>query len=101
MAIRPPGDKQLASVADRYGLALGDGERALFEPFVSGLLGSWTAVEELYARTAPASPTDRSWRVPEPADNPLGAWYVTTSIQETRLRRPVPRQKARVHLRPC
>ena len=82
MALRPPDESDLATVAERYGLDLSSDDVASFAPFATGLLGSWTAVEELYARTAPAPRTDRAWSRPNDADNPLGAWYVTTEIQE-------------------
>ena len=83
MAVRPPDESDLAAVGERYGLGLNDADVASFAPFATGLLGSWTAVEELYARTAPAPRTDRPWSRPDDADNPLGAWYVTTEIQES------------------
>ena len=82
MALRPPDESDLATVAERYGLDLSSDDIASFAPFATGLLGSWTAVEDLYARTAPAPRTDRAWSRPNDADNPLGAWYVTTEIQE-------------------
>jgi amidase len=83
MAFRPPDDSELAAVGERYGLGLSDDDQASFGPFVAGLLGSWPAVEELYARTAPTPRTDRPWTRPDEADNPLGAWYVKTAIQES------------------
>jgi amidase len=83
MAIRPPVESDLAAVAERYGLELGSADMASFLPFASGLLSSWTAVEELYARTAPTPRTDRPWSRPTERDNPLGAWYVLTDIRET------------------
>ena len=83
MALRVPDESDLAAVGERYGLALSDADVASFAPFATGLLGSWRAVEELYARTAPSPRADRPWRRPDPADNPLGAWYVTTEIQES------------------
>ena len=83
MALRVPDESDLAAVGERYGLALSDADVASFAPFATGLLGSWRAVEELYARTAPPPRTDRPWRRPDPADNPLGAWYVTTEIKES------------------
>jgi amidase len=46
------------------------------------VLASYDAVEELYAQTAPHAPAGRTWKRPEPAENPLGAWYVRTAIQE-------------------
>ena len=83
MAMRPPVESDLASVAERYGLELSSADIAAFAPFATGLLGSWTAVEELYALTAPAPRTDRPWSRPAEGDNPLGAWYVTTDIRES------------------
>jgi amidase len=82
MAIGPPDESALAAVGERYGLELSAADVASFVPFATGLLGSWTAVEELYARTVPAPRTDRVWSRPADADNLLGAWYVTTEIQE-------------------
>lgn len=82
MPVRPPDTAALAAAARHYGLQLSDADLSSFAPFVAGLLGSWDAVEELYAETAPEAP-DRAWSRPEPADNPLNAWYVTTSISTT------------------
>jgi amidase len=81
VAIRLPDDNDLRSAAERYRLGLSDADVASFSPFVTGLLGSWDVVEELYAKTAPAAP-DRAWRRPEEAENPLGGWYVTCEIVE-------------------
>src|SRR5918995_5418141 len=82
MALRPPDESDLADVGERYGLDLSTDDVASFAPFATGVLESWTAVEELYARTAPAPRTDREWSRPTDHENPLGAWYVTTEIQE-------------------
>jgi amidase len=76
-----PGPAALEQVSGHYGLGLGPADLASFGPVVGGLLTSWDAVERLYAEDAPQAP-DRPWKRPEPADNPLGAWYVTTSITE-------------------
>ena len=53
-----------------------------FKPMVAGLVSSYDAVEELYAQPAPEAPDGRTWKRPGPAENPLGAWYVQTEIQE-------------------
>ena len=79
MPVQPPDPAELARVSARYGLGLDESDLAEFSPTVAGLLGSWDVVEQLYAATAPVAP-DRPWRRPEPADNPYGAWYVTTEI---------------------
>jgi amidase len=83
VAVPPPGNARLDEIAKQYGLQLSDADVESFSPFVTGLLGSWDAIEELYERSAPQAPGDRSWTRPDDADNPLGAWYVRTEIQET------------------
>jgi amidase len=80
--VQPLDPAALKRIATQYGLDLSDADLASFEPFVTGLLGSWTALEELYARTAPAAPRNRPWHRPDDADNPLGAWYVRTEIAD-------------------
>ena len=82
MPIRPPDDKDLRSISEHYGLGLSDADLSEYAPFVTGLLGSWDALEGLYARTAPPPRDDRKWYRPDDADNPLGAWYVRTEITE-------------------
>jgi amidase len=83
MAVRPPSKDELAAIARHYGMNLTDKDLSSFEPLVAGLLSSYEAVEELYAATAPRPPAGRSWSQPEPAQNPLGAWYVRTEIRDT------------------
>ncbi|MGH8933282.1 MAG: amidase [Egibacteraceae bacterium] len=83
MALRPPGENDLSMTAQQYRLGLSDGDVASFSPLVAGLLRSWDAVEELYARSAPKPRSDRAWSWPGEADNPLGAWYVRTEITES------------------
>jgi Asp-tRNA(Asn)/Glu-tRNA(Gln) amidotransferase A subunit family amidase len=80
MAVRPPGQDDLAAIARGYGMHLSDEDLGLFEPMVAGLLSSYDAVEELYAQTAPQPPANRTWKQPDPAGNPLGAWYVRTEM---------------------
>ena len=83
MTVDPPGAEQLTSLAEGYGLGLTATDVEEFAPFVSGLLTSWDAVEQLYARTAPQPPSDREWSWPAEGENPLGAWYVRTEISES------------------
>src|SRR5690348_13451593 len=82
MAVRPPGKDDLAAIARGYGMHLSDQDLGSFEPLVAGLLSSYDAVEELYAQTAPQPPANRAWKQPDPAENPLGAWYERTEIAE-------------------
>jgi amidase len=71
----------LDQVSRHYGLALSPADVASFGPAVDGLLRSWDAVERLYSEQG-SHPPDRAWKRPAGADNPLGAWYVITSITE-------------------
>jgi amidase len=82
MPVRPPDDKDLRRISEHYELGLSDADLSEYAPFVTGLLGSWDALEELYTRTAPPKRDDRKWHRPDDADNPLGAWYVRTEITE-------------------
>ncbi len=81
MPIQLPDPAEMARVAERYGLRLGDADLASFAPVVEGLLTSWDAVEELYRQSAPSAP-GRPWKRPEGDDNPFNAWYVTTAITD-------------------
>jgi amidase len=81
MPLDPPDRAALRAAADRHGLGLSDTDVESFGPFVHGLLSSWNVVEQLYAESAPVAP-ERAWQRPEDADNPYGAWYVTTDITE-------------------
>lgn len=82
MPLPSPDHDTLTAIAAGYGLGLSAAAVEEFAPAVSGLLGSWDVVEELYAADAPAAP-ERAWSRPDAADNPYNAWYVTTSITET------------------
>lgn len=82
MAVRPPSKGELAAIARHYGMHLSEEDLRSFEPLVAGVMSSYAAVEELYARIAARPPAGRAWKRPEPSENPLGAWYVKTEIQE-------------------
>jgi amidase len=82
MPVRPPDENDIRAAAEHYRLGLSAADRASFGPFVTGLLGSWDAIEELYARSAPSPRDDRKWRRPDDVENRLGAWYVRTDITE-------------------
>jgi amidase len=79
MAVRPPDKDEVAALARGYGMNPSETELAVYTPLVAAFLGSYDAVEELYADIAP-HPPERPYTRPEPEDNPLGAWYVTTEI---------------------
>ncbi|MBN9796388.1 amidase [Pseudonocardia sp. UM4_GMWB1] len=77
MAIPPPDAARLAALNEHYAFGLSEAELAEFGPAVAATLASSERVEELYRASAPQAP-QREWS--EPADNPLGGWYVTTSV---------------------
>jgi len=77
MALPPPTREALAALAARLGLGIDEADLETYHGAAEGLLGSWETVDRLYAEQAPAPPS-RPWQ--KPADNPLGAWYVTTGI---------------------
>lgn len=83
MAVRPPGPDELRQIAARYGFVLSDADVDSYQTFAAGLLTSWDAVEERYKAIAPSPPAHRSSTRPTSAENPLGAWYVRTAINET------------------
>ncbi|SFL77605.1 amidase [Geodermatophilus ruber] len=81
MPVRPPDQNEVAALARSYGMHPAAEEVAAYTPIVAAFLSSYDAVEELYAEIAPQAPDDRPSTRPAEADNPLGAWYVTTDIR--------------------
>jgi amidase len=81
MAVVPPDKDQVAAIARGLGMHPSDAALEVYTPLVAAFLTSYDAVEELYRQIAPQAPTDRPSRRPADADNPLGAWYVTTDIR--------------------
>jgi amidase len=81
MPLRPREPGAAEAVAARYGLGLSEADIASFAPSMDSLLTSWDEVERLWKASAPVAPL-RHWQRPSKADNPLNAWYVTTSITE-------------------
>jgi amidase len=79
--VPPPSKDDIAAIADRYGLALGPEGVEEYHGLAAGAFAAYDAVERLYAATVPEPPA-RSWQRPDPAANELGAWYVTTGIQD-------------------
>ncbi|MFP5021643.1 amidase [Pseudonocardia phyllosphaerae] len=75
--IPPPDGAAIAALNEHYAFGLSEAEQAEFGPAVAATLAASERVEELYRQSAPQAP-HREWS--EPADNPLGGWYVTTSV---------------------
>ncbi len=83
MRMVPPESKELTSVSEHYGLGLSASDIAAYVPAAQGLLASWGVVERLYAAETEGAAPERPWTRPEPADNPLNAWWVRTNITAT------------------
>jgi amidase len=81
MTVRPPTKDQVAAIARGYGMHHDDTSLQAYTGIVEGFLGSYDAVEELYAGIAPQPPAGRSASRPDADANPLGAWYVRTEIR--------------------
>ena len=77
MAITPPDAARLAALNEHFNFGLSGSELETFAPAVAATFAASERVEQLYEASAPVMP-DRAWA--EPTDNPLDAWYVTTSI---------------------
>jgi amidase len=73
----------LAALNDHFGFGLTAEDVEEYASAVAGTLAASEAVERLYEDSAPATP-ERSWAAPAPSRNRWGAWYVTTSINESR-----------------
>jgi amidase len=76
-----PNAVSLRTIARSYGLEASDEDMEHYLGATEALMESCDLVETLYAEIAPTAP-ERQWTRPSDDDNPLGAWYVTTEIQE-------------------
>ncbi len=81
MGVPVPSTDELGAIAAGFGLSPSHDELAAYRELVAGSLAAYDAVEDLYQQQAPAIPERKSWR-PEPADNPLGAWYRQCAVRE-------------------
>src|SRR5262249_943155 len=81
MAVAPPTLRQLQHIADTYHLELSDEAFRTYQRLVNGPLASYARLDQLpepsprhvYARAG-------GYR-PDPAENPLNAWYWRCSIR--------------------
>jgi amidase len=80
MPIAPLSDDDVTRIAASYGLPVAGQDIASFRVLAGTLLTSYDEVERRYAAGL-VEPPPRAWERPADADNPLGAWYVTTRIQ--------------------
>jgi amidase len=79
VTIPPPGNDDLARIAEQYGFSLSPGDLDSFRGLVTGALASYDEVRRLYQARLP-EPPDRPYEWPATDGNELGAWYVTTDI---------------------
>jgi amidase len=80
MAVSQPSEADIDAAARHFGFHLDADARRDYTAVVAATLMSYDVVDRLYDKVARPQPPDRAYRFPEPADNPLGAWYVTTEI---------------------
>ncbi|BAX94457.1 amidase [Mycobacterium shigaense] len=80
MPVSRPSAADIGAAAWHFGFHLDPDERSGYLASVEHTLRSYDVVDELYDRLARPEVPERAYRFPEPADNPLGAWYVTTAI---------------------
>ncbi|GGS31726.1 amidase [Streptomyces humidus] len=76
-----PSRRAVEDLANDLRLGIAEHDLDFYHAAASGLLGSWSVVDELYEREVAPKAPERSWS--EPADNPLGAWYVRTDLRTT------------------
>ncbi len=81
MPIEQPDEASLARIAEAGGLDVSAEDMEIYLAASTGLMESWDLVESLYTEIAPSAP-ERKWTWPLGADNPYGAWYARTEIQE-------------------
>lgn len=80
MAVSRPSAADIEAAATHFGFHLDAAEQRGYLAAVGQMLTSYDVVDELYDEIARPQVPERGYRFPKPADNPLGAWYVTAQI---------------------
>ncbi|GFG74481.1 amidase [Mycobacterium botniense] len=80
MAIPRPSTADIESAARHFGFHFDGDAVAAFTTVAGYMLTAYDTVDELYDEVARSQAPERAYRFPAPADNPLGAWYVTAEI---------------------
>jgi amidase len=80
MAVSRPSTADIDSAAQHFGFHLDADASTAFTTIAGYTLTAYDAVDELYDQLVRPQAAERAYRFPEPADNPFGAWYVTTEI---------------------
>jgi amidase len=80
MPVPRPSTADIEAAATHFGFHFDDDAQAEFATIAGYTLRAYDHIDELYDEVAPPRVPERAYRFPEPADNPLGAWYVTAEI---------------------
>jgi amidase len=80
MTVSRPSAADIDAAAGHFGFHLDADEQQGYLASVGHTLKAYDVVDELYDRLARPQAPERGHRFPEPGDNPLGAWYVTTAV---------------------
>ena len=81
MKIKTPTLEDIARLAQQFGLTLSAADLESFQGLMAGPLASYERIDDLVERKPPVLyPRAGAWR-PEPADNPLNAWYYRCTIK--------------------
>jgi amidase len=80
MAVSRPSTTDIDAAAQHFGFHLDTDAQAEYATIAGYTLTAYDAVDEMYNRVAYQQVPQRAYRFPEPANNPLGAWYVTAEI---------------------
>lgn len=81
MPIERPTALALAQIAAGYGLEVTPDDLEHYRVAAGDSMAAWDLVEAIYAEHAP-TPPNRTWICPSENDNPWGAWFVRTEVQE-------------------
>ncbi|MBM3528325.1 MAG: amidase [Alphaproteobacteria bacterium] len=76
-----PSVADLRHAADRLGMNPSMHYLETMRDIVAPLCAAYAALDAFPDEKPAVKYPDRAWRRPAPAENPLGAWYVTTSIK--------------------
>ena len=80
MTVSRPSATDIDAAAKHFGFHFDAHTREMWVAAVEFSMRSYDAVDELYNKFARPQAPERTYRFPEPGDNPLGAWYVTAEI---------------------
>jgi amidase len=80
MSVKRPSKADFLIAAEDHGYHLNDSQMESFLNLADETLGSYEAIDKLYAATIAQQPPQREYSKASDADNLHGAWYVKTNI---------------------